>query len=93
MKTRVARIRLDGTVVMLYSDGIDYHQIGDVTVQRATDVAYDSTQKAWHATCIHPAFRSDAPTKPRRLRSEAIQDEERLLNRALKDGSVSIRKL
>lgn len=93
MKTRVARIRPDGTVVMLYSDGIDYHKIGDVTVQRATDVAYNPEQKAWQATCIHPAFRSDTPTEPRKLRCEAIKDEERLLNTALEAGSVCVDRL
>ena len=89
---RIMRISKDGKITMLHADGPDFERMGDVKIERATDVSY-KTGKGWSAKCIHTAYSPPGHTEYRKNRKEAIRDEEMLLNRAILDGTINANSL
>ena len=84
---RTVRIKPDGTVVCLHADGVNYEALGDVAIERASDVSY-APGKGWIAKFIHPAFKTKCCTTPRKNRKDAIADEEIILNGVLQHGQA-----
>jgi hypothetical protein len=68
-------LRLDGTVVGLYTDAIDLRVLGHVRAERASAVEWDEATQAWRARIVA----TGDILGPFQRRDEAVDAERRAL--------------
>ena len=49
-------ISLDGAITSVYSDKIDFAKLGDIAINRATEVCFDNKKKSWKIITKPPYF-------------------------------------
>jgi len=84
-QTRVF-IKLDGSVVGLYSDALDYSALGDVEIKRASEVEWQ--KGSWSVNIVDERLRRDGdlPLVGFTRRRDALDAEVMLLEARLRGG-------
>lgn len=71
-------IKRDGTIECLYTDKIDLHALGTLTVERASKIEYNNDWQEWETTILSTGERYTHKSREKALEHERELLEDRM---------------
>lgn len=78
-------IAKDGSITSVYSDTLQLSQLGDLCINRATDIRFSNSEQEWQIVFLAPFFKGETVISGFYSRSSAATFEVAYLNKYLKE--------